>query len=213
MMAIRYNLLMMGYPSSTTNVNINYGVYSWGSVEVMYPNSLGLSYALSNGYTNNTGSTNLQIGCVYNFVDSMYVPWQYTDASNVTHYGVDFLNNSSNSAPNFNFQTLIYDGGVSYKIKEALRMKITFLPLPAGYTLKAQYAINRGNFVLSPTASAGDSSLVLEINNGRFNELQWGFTGTSTGVSSPATITGVTMEIQPLPDETDFAAQIGTTPQ
>lgn len=212
MMSIRYNLLMIGYPTSTTNVNINYGIYTWGSVEVMYPNSLGLSYALSNGFTNNTGSTNLQIGCVYNFVDTMYVPWRYTDGGGQTHYGVDLLNNSSTSAPNFNLLTLIYDGGVSYKIKEALRMKLTFLPLPAGYTLQAQYAINRGSFVLSPTASAGDTSLVFEINNARFNELQWGLTGTSTGVSSPLTLTGVTMEIQPLPDETDLAAPTGNQP-
>lgn len=208
MMSIRYNLLMIGYPSSTTNVNLNYGVYSWGSVEVMYPNSLGLSYTLSNGLLNSSPTNNLQIGCVYNFVDSMYVPWQYTDASSVTHYGVDLVNNFSTPATTFNFQTLIYDGGVSYKTKEALRMKLTFLSLPAGYTLQAQYSINRGAFQLSPTAQVGDTALVFEIDQGRFHELQWGFTGTTSGAMSPLELTGVTMEILPLPEEADVAAPV-----
>lgn len=213
MMSMRYNLLMIGYPSSTTNVNINYGVYTWGSVELMYPNSLAFSYALSNGLLNNntSGNTNLQIGCVYNFVDTMYIPWQYTDSHSVTHYGVDKLSNSSTPAPNFNLRSLIYDGGVSYKTKNSLRMQITFLPLPAGYTLQAFYSLERGADQLSPSAVAGDRKLVFEIDNARFHELQWGFTGTSSGATTPLVVTGLTMEIQPLEDESDLRAEITVT--
>jgi hypothetical protein len=206
MMAIRYNLLLLGYPSTTTNVNINYGVYSWGSVEVMYPNSLGLSYALSNAIMNNNtgGISNLKIGCVYNFVDSMYVPWQYT-LGGVTYYGVDLLNNFSTPATNFNFRTLIYDGGVTYKIKNSLKMQLTFLSLPAGYTLQARYRVNRGADVLSPVASTGDTKIVFEIDNSRFTELDWGFVGSSSGATSPAVFTGLTMEIDPLVEEGDLS--------
>lgn len=206
MMAIRYNLLLIGYPSSTTNVNVNYGVYSWGSVELMYPNSLGYSYQLSNGLVNTTASAALQIGCVYNFVDTTYTPWQYTDANNVTHYGLDLLNNSSAPAPVFNFRTLIYDGGESYKKKLALRMQITFLALPSGVTLQPFYSLNRGADVLGPTAVAGDTKAVLELDNARFNEIQWGFTGTNVGATSPVTITGVTMELDPLSEEVAITA-------
>lgn len=208
MMAIRYNLLMIGYPSSTTNIAIDYGVYTWGSVELMYPNSLGFSYALSNGVLNNNtdGNTNLQIGCVYNFVDTMYTPWKYTDSNSVTHFGVDLINNSSTPAPNFNLRSLIYDGGVSYKTKNSLRMQVTFLPLPTGYTLQAFYSLNRGADVLSDNAAVGDEKLVFEIDNARFHELQWGFYGTSSGATIPAVITGLTMEIQPLEDESDLRA-------
>jgi hypothetical protein len=209
MLTMRYNLLEIGYPSSTTNPNLNYGVYSWGSVELMYPNSLTFDYALSNGLLNNTGATNLQIGCVYNFVDTMYVPWQYTDANSVTHYGVDLLNNFSTPATNFNLRSLIYDGGVSYKVKNSLRMQITFLPLPSGYTLQAFYSLNRAADVLSPTAVAGDHKLVFEIDNARFNELQWGLIGTSSGATTPIDFTGLTMEIQPLVDESDLRAAEG----
>lgn len=208
MMAIRYNLLMIGYPSTTTNVSLNYGIYTWGSVEVMYPNSLGYDYVLSNGLQNVTGSNGLQIGCVYNFVDTMYTSWQYTDNGGVTHYGLDVLNNSSAPAPNWNWRSLIFDGGAVYKVKEANRLQITFLPLAAGSTLTPFYNINRSGDVQGPTASVGSSKIVIDIGNGnaRYHEFQYGFTGTSG--ATPVTITGVTFETDPLPEEVTLHAQL-----
>ena len=77
MMDLRYNILLIGYPSSTTNVNLKYGLYSWGNVELAYPNSFGYQYALSNGlYTTTQGGiSGLQIGMIKNFVDTLYVSW------------------------------------------------------------------------------------------------------------------------------------------
>jgi len=213
MFTSRYNLLMMGYPTSTTNPNINYGVWSWGTVELTYPNSYGLSYTLANGILNNNtnGVTNFQIGCVYNFVDAMYIPWSYT-LGGQTYYGVDFLNNSSTPAQTFNWQSLIWDGGIRYKEKNALRLKLSFLPLPANTTLTAQYSVDRGAWVTadpvsgtSYSAKTGDTSLVVELNNLRFHEIQWGFQGTcSSNATTAPTITGVTLEIDPLVTEVDL---------
>lgn len=205
MLTSRYNLLMIGYPSSTTNVNLNYGIWSWGSVELTFPNSYCLSYTLSNGLLNYSTANNLQIGCCQNFVDTMYTSWQYTDGTGTIHYALDIVDNFSTPANNFNWLSLIYDGGVVYKTKQAYRMKIKFLPLPANTTLQAKYSVNRNSFVYSPTAVTGDTNVVLEINNGRFHELQWGFEGTTTptATSAPA-ITGVTMEIGPLPEEVEL---------
>lgn len=209
MMAARYNLLMLGYPSSTTNVNLNYGTYSWGAVELTYPNSFGYSYALSNGQLNYSAANNLQIGMMENFVDTLYTSWQYTDANSVTHYGMDILNNSSSVAPSFQWQSLIYDGGARYKQKRALRYKINFLPLPSGCTLTAMYNIDREGWISADPASGipygantGERAITIELNNSRFHELQWGFQGTGSG-ATPPTITGVTMEIDPNEAETD----------
>jgi hypothetical protein len=210
MMDVRYNLLMLGYPSSTTNVNTNYGIYSWGCVELTYPNSFGYSYALSNGYQNYSASNNLKIGCIKNFVDTMYLSWQYTDSGSVTHYGLDIIDNNSTPAPNFNWQSLIYDGGVRYKLKKGLRYKINFLPLPSGCTLTANYMIDRGTPISADpdtstaySAVVGETSIVIELNNARYHELQWGFSGTCSSLAtSPPTITGITMESDGLEDET-----------
>lgn len=207
MFTSRYNLLLMGFPSTTTNPNLRYGVYSWGTVELTFPNSLCLSYKLANGLTNYMASpaNNLTIGCCVNFVDMLYVSWSYVDANSVTHYGLDVVDNTSTPAASWDFQTLIYDGGVVYKTKNAHRYKLKFLPLPSGTTLQAKYSLDRGAYALSPTAVAGDTNIVMEIDNGRFHELQWGFQGTAnnTAVNAP-TITGVTMELDPLQSEVDI---------
>lgn len=200
----RYNLLMMGYPGSSTNPNLNYGIWSWGSTELTFPNSYGLSYTLSNGILNNNtnGISNLQIGCVYNFVDSMYVPWSYTQGGS-TFYGVDLLNNFSTPATSFSWQSLIYDGGVRFKQKNLLRVKLSFLPLPSGSTLQVGYALDRGNFVYSNSAGTGDTAITLEANNARFHEVQISFQGTCTTATSPPTITGVTYEVSSNAEEID----------
>ena len=209
MMDARYNLLMIGYPSTTTNVNLTYGVYSWGAVELTYPNSFGYSYALSNGLQNYSAANNLQIGCIRNFVDTLYISYQYTDTNSVIHYALDVVDNSSTAAPNFSWQSLIWDGGVRYKTKKALRLKINFLPLPTGCSITANYTKNRGTTISADpvtgipyTASTGDTDILVDLSNVRFHELQWGFTGTASG-TTPPTITGITLETDPLEDEVD----------
>lgn len=207
MMTSRYNLLMIGYPTTTTNTNIVYGVYSWGTVELTFPNSLCVSYQLANGQTHFdfVNDNELKIGCVANFVDSMYVSWAYLDPSDKWYYGLDLVDNFSTPAATWDWQSLIYDGGAVYKTKNAHRYKLKFLPLPSGTTLQAKYSLDRGAYVLSPTAVAGDTNIVMEIDSGRFHELQWGFQGTNIGTAiSPPTITGITMELDPLSTEVDI---------
>jgi hypothetical protein len=209
MMAPRNNLLMIGYPSTTTNVNIKYGIYSWGSVELVYPNSFGYSYALSSGFYNYASANNLQIGMIKNFVDTMFVASRST-VSGTTTYQLDTLNNSSNAAGVFSWDSLIYDGGVRYKQKELNRIKISFLPWPANATLTVYYALERGSKVqadpVSTTAyspATGDTSIVIDVNK-RFYEAQWGFSGTCSSPATPPTITGIVAEVDSLGVEADL---------
>lgn len=208
MMSVRYNLLLIGYPSSTTNINLNYGIYTWGSVEVAYPNSLGYSYQLSNGQVNTSVATALQIGCVYNFVDTCYTAWQYTDTGGITRYGLDLLNNSSSPAPVFSWRSLIFDSGVSYHLQKALRLQITFpVALPAGCTITPFYNINRGADIVGTPVTTGATKAVMELDNATGLEHQWGFTGVNaSGTSIAAIINGVTAEIDSLSDETGITA-------
>lgn len=211
MMAIRNNLLTLGYPSATTNVNIKYGVYNWGAVELMYPNSFGYSYALSNTTYNKTSTNNLQIGMVKNFVDTMYVASRKTVSGTTTYY-LDVVNNSSLPATSFSWTSLIYDGGVRYKQKEAGRLKLTFLSWPANATLNAWYALDRATPVTKDpisnnnySPSTGDTSLIIEVSDvRRFYEAQWGFYGTCNNPASRPTFTSITMEVDPLQSEADL---------
>lgn len=216
MLASRYGVLMIGYPSVTANQNTNFGVWSWGTVELTYPNSYGLSYELANGAQKYTPANNLQIGAVYNFVDTMYISWGYVGSDNIQRYGVDRVNNFSTPATKFSYRSLIWDGGVTYKQKRGARMKLRFLPLPVGVTLQAFYSADRGADVLSPTAVAGDRSLVFECTV-RFDEIQWGFVGTSDSTTTvPLTILDASFQLDPLAEEEDMRkdevnANTGTT--
>ena len=210
MMAPRYNLLMCGYPSVTTNTSLKYGIYSWGSVELIYPNSFGYSYAMSHATYNYSAANNLQIGMIMNFVDTMYVASRKTVTGTTTYY-LDTVNNSSTPAATFNWSSLIYDGGVRYKQKQLMRYKVNFLPWPANATLTVWYALERGSRVtadpITSTAyspATGDTSIVIDIAPGRFYEAQWGFTGTCSNPALPPTITGVTAEVDPLQSEIDL---------
>lgn len=209
MMAPRNNLLMIGYPSKTTNVNIKYGVYSWGAVELIYPNSFGYSYALSNSTYNYSVANNLQIGMIKNFVDTMYIASRRTVTGTTTYY-LDRVNNSSTPASTFSWTSLIYDGGVRYKQKNYGRLKVNFLPWPSGATLTIWFITDRGpQVVADPTTGApyspvtGDTSVVVDADPGRFYEGQWGFYGTCSNPSSVPTFTGVDMEVDPLQSEED----------
>lgn len=199
MFTSRYNLLMMGYPSSSTNPNINYGVWSWGAVELTFPNSYGLSYTLSNGFLNNTSPiSNLTIGTCCNFVDTMYMSWSYTDAGAVTHYGLDILDNFSAAATTATWRSLIYDGGSRYQEKLATRYKVSFTSLPDGCLVTPFYSLDRGADVVSVGPGiSGSTNALMDINT-RFHEIQYGFTITcAANTTTPPTITGVTMEIDP----------------
>jgi hypothetical protein len=206
MMTSRYGVLMMGYPSVTNLTNINFGVWSWGTVELTYPNSYGLSYKLANGLENYTSANQLQLGCVYNYVDTMYISWSYIDANSVQHYGMDRLNNFCPPANNFMLRSLIWDGGVTYKQKRGARVKITLLPLPAGYTVNSFYNVNRGVDIMSPdTAVQGDQSIIQEATP-RGIEFQWGFKGTTNGATLPAVFLDSSMQIDPQKQEEDMRA-------
>lgn len=198
----RYNLLMMSYPSSTTNPNINYGIWSWGTVELTFPNSYGLSYTLSNGQLNYSASNLVKIGCCQNFVDAMYTSWQYTDSNSVIHYGLDLVDNFSNAAESGTWKSLIYDGGSRFKQKLATRLKISFVSLPTGSAVTPFYIIDRGNKVSgSASAGTGDTNILLEMNL-RFHEIQYGFDFTCpSGLTTPPIITGVTLELDPTETE------------
>jgi hypothetical protein len=210
MLTARYSLLLAGYPSVTTNTAIKYGIRSWGSVELTFPNAYGYSYSPSHGNLFNTGTLNLQQGCVVNFIDSLYSSWQYTDGAGATHYGLDVVDNFSVPASTFNWTSLIWDGGVVYKSKKLLRMKLKFLPLPAGYTLNLFYTLDRTTTVTSGTPVTGSTSLLLDASQARFHEVQWGFTGTNISATIPLVITGVTIEIDPLPTEIDLRNDTAT---
>src|ERR1019366_7788407 len=103
--------------SITTNVNIPYGIYSFGRVDTSFPNSFGFSYLLSTGSTNWSNTNNLTIGMVKNFGDTLHISWR--DDSKTPSYGVDVVNSSSPMPRFAKWEDTIFDHGYVGKEKEA----------------------------------------------------------------------------------------------
>ncbi len=205
----RYTILYMGYPGYTTDPNLEYGIWSWGAVELTFPNSYGLSYLQSPNVNYFTTQNQRRLGCCVNYVDALYSTWSYVDDNGVSHYGIDRMNNSSPPASTFGWRSLIYDGTAVYKQKLAVRYKLTFEVLPDGTTITPWVIKDRGEKQYGSNAISGDSNVFFELNNLRFHELQWGFDGTYTGTAlTPPTILGISMQLDPniwegdlIPDE------------
>ena len=210
----RYNVLIMGYPSFTTDPNIDYGLWSWGGVELTYPNSYIYSYSQSIvGYDQNTNTktnqnytstNNLKLGCAVNFVDALYSSWQYTDSNGVVHSGLDVVDNFSDPATYATYTSLIFDGGTVYKEKMAVRYKVSCEALPSGWTLIPWWSVDRQPRQYGASVGQGATSAFVEWNNMRFHELQYGFVLINNGATAPAVILGVAPEIDPLSNEVDL---------
>lgn len=220
----RYSTLLMAWPSTTTNPNINYGAYSWASTDKNYAPSFGYNYTLSTGSTNYSNSNNLQIGMIQNFGDLLHISWR--DDLN-GGYGVDALTASSAPASYATFNSMIFDNGYVSKQKEGDYMEASWLPLPNGVTIVLKYQVNRGGWVYSNGSTAtsvggftntntwqdGDGYARLSIGEntaqvigqsnepGRFNEIQLGMDIYCSGATTSPTVTSISLVFDDMRDE------------
>lgn len=181
MMTIKDNLLHLGFPSSTTNVAIEHGVYTWGSLEKNYPASFGYSYLISTQTNLNTAGT-LQLGCVRNFGDEMYLSWK-----DGTSYGLDIVDSNCDPASVYKFRARRFDAGSVRKDKKALKMAIDADALPTGTIITPVFSINGAADVPNATMVAGDTEKIVAIppTNMKFKRITYGFDGTCSGTISP----------------------------
>lgn len=187
MMTVRRGILLIGYPSTTTNQSLEHGIYSTGSITSEYPESFGFSYVTSNGNILNNGSNNLKLGMVKNFGDTLYVSWR-DDSVSPQKYSVDIVNNSSNPAAYGTLETLIHDDNRPYAPKSAHTLVATSDPLPADCTIKLKYKIdNEADWNYSDTFSTEDQTrYIWPLKDGlRYKDLEFGIDVTCAGTTSP----------------------------
>lgn len=220
---VRYGVHLLGWPSTTANTDVPYGVYSWGKVDYSQPNSFGYSYILSTGSQAVTGSNNLTIGMVRNFGNILHISWR-DDSSGTITYGVDVVNASSTPPAFAKWESLIFDAGMVTREKQISYLEANWLDIQDGVSIVLKYSINRGPWVYSSgdTSNATDgfsnSNLWspddypnygrLDVGNQsgtiqeRFNELQIGIDiYCDSTVTQPPVIVGVSAIFDPLATE------------
>ena len=182
MACIRRSVFLQGYPTSTTNLSLQHGVYSWGAVDKNYPDGLGYSYSISTATRLNTGANNLRIGMIKNFGDKLYISWR--DSSS---YGVDIVDNNSDPFAEGTIESLIMDDGRPDKTKMALERVISFEALPTGATVTAQYKVDREtSWQGIETATVGKTELRQNIDK-RHKEIQFAINMVATTVTPKIT--------------------------
>ncbi len=145
---VRYGIHLLGWPSTTANTDIPYGIYGWGKTDASQPNSFGYSYILSTGTQYKTGSNNLTIGMVQNFGNILHISWR-DDSSGTTTYGVDVVDASSTPAPYAIWESLIEDAAFTTKQKLASYVEAKWLEIQDGVSIVLKYSIDRGDWVYS----------------------------------------------------------------
>lgn len=173
---------LFAWPSVTTNSAIKMGVYSYGRVDINFPDSFVYSYTLSTDDSHWSSSNNLTIGMVKSFGDILHISWLDNGV-----YGVDVVDNTSAPAPRAVWESLIQDYGYVGKEKTAAYMTANWEPLPVGSYLMLKYKLDReADWHYSPQYASiaseeyldGDGSVRFDIGdvNGaaRFSEAQYG---------------------------------------
>lgn len=203
-MAVRNDILLVGFPGLTTNTSVQFGVYSFGSTDKNYSDSFGYNYIISTQSQLYSNSNNLRIGTVRSFGNMLHISWR--DDLN-GGYGVDVVNNSNNPAPTAIWQSMIFDGGYIHKQKTAVYMEVYWAAMPSGASVQMGWDIDRtGVFTTSPSYSStvlwnngqnGNNYARFDItsgNGGRFHEIQLQVIVTSNNtVTTRPIITGISL--------------------
>lgn len=198
MMTVRDNLLHLGYPSTTNNTSIEHGVHSWGSLEKNYPASWGnLDYVISTQTKLNTAGT-LQLGCVRNFGDEMYISWK-----DGTNYGLDIVDSYCDPAPVFKFRALAFNAGAKFKKKQAIKVAVFSDALPEDIEITPVTNIDGAGDITYDAMGEDDTEGFGSLERGKNRQIVYGFDGTSSGTETPV-IHSVALEWLPLADEKGF---------
>lgn len=186
MSTVRRGVHLLGFPSSTTNTDIEHGVYSFGAVDKDFDDSFGYNYTISTGTRTNT-SGNLKIGMIKNFGDKLFISWQ----DGAANFGVDLVDNTSDPYAEAEWRSLFFDGSIPTKDKQADYLEVEFEELPAGVTVTPKYRTARNGAWTSGTAVTSGTVAKMSINK-RFTSIQVGFDVAITGTETP-TFTAVVL--------------------
>jgi hypothetical protein len=225
MMAVRREIMMVGFPSWTTSQKTRFGIHGWGAIDKNFPNCFTYNYAVPSTTQGqyNTDDQMLRIGCVYNFGDTLFYGYEVTTTTHpegaepvtTVDPSLAVVDNLCGAATSFYWQSLVYDAGSPILEKSALRIGLYFNALPTGCTLTPIYRIDDGAvdfegvesitiggkkwYKGTKTATAGMKEVTCEVGGvgtKRIHEFQCGFIGTTSNGMTPPVIKQVVAEVK-----------------
>lgn len=164
-MTMWQTLLRVGVSGNSDSDVIEKMVYSYGSLNDQYPNSLSGDYPISTGRRLST----VKIGCVIPVDKKLLMGWQDGVA-----YGVDVVDPAGAPYPDATMEFLIQDEGQVSKGKMAQAIRADFEALNEGECVGLKMKIDRAEnwTTLKEMATAGETTARENIDNGRHREYQ-----------------------------------------
>jgi hypothetical protein len=189
------SLIHFGAVANSSSTTLTRAVYSWGTINKLYPETLSLDYPISTGST----GTSVKIGLVYPVGQTLLIGWQDGNS-----YGCDQVNFSNRPASYGTINTLTMDGGQVWKQNLVMKARADHKTLLTGETITMKYRLDReSNW--ETTGSITDTSgqfTMINVANGRGKEYQFGVDMYSTNGTSPTLL-----EMSGLVDDTSEESQ------
>ena len=183
-----------GLAGDSNSNDINKAVYTYGSKNYRYPDTLTCDYPISTGNYLNT----VKIGMILPFNKELLVSWQ----DNVS-YGVDYINVGNAPYPTAYLEMMVEDLDIPYKEKQATQLVATFDPLLTGESVNVKYINEETDTIWntnSESPTVGDITVRKIIPNGRYFHMRIGVDLSITGSTSP-TLKSVVLESDNLTEE------------
>ena len=169
----------------STSTDVERGVYTWGSLNRIFPEGLAFDYPLSIGRQTGTG---VKVGMVHPSGQNLFIGWQNSNA-----FGVDKVSLSNEPYSTATYETLIIDYDLISQKHLPLTARAEFKPLRTGESVAIKFKADRAEtWTTLETQSTVGATHVREQINGEMREVQLAIDVTC-GSTSP-TITGITLE-------------------
>jgi hypothetical protein len=189
-------MLRFGVTGNSDSTEIQRGVYSWGSLNVKYSDSLSFDYPISTGQYGDT----VKIGLVYPVNRKLIIGWQDGAA-----FGADYVDTANPCYNEGTIEFMLEDDDAIWKEKEAISLVANFNPLKNGQSIDLKYKIDREDnwHNLGKVSKEGETKARLQISKGgsRYKEIQYAVDLYSETGESPVLL-GVTLEKDLLEKET-----------
>ena len=169
----------------STSTDVERGVYTWGSLNRIFPQGLAFDYPLSLGRQTGTG---VKIGMVHPSGQNLFTSWQ-----NSNTFGVDKVSLSNEPYQTATYETLIIDYNLISQQHLPLLARVDFQALRTGETITIKVKKDRADsWTILKTQSTVGATTVRGTIRGEAKEIQLAVDVTC--LTTSPTITGITLE-------------------
>ena len=172
------SLLRIGVAGGGTSTVIQKGVYTWGSLNTRYAESLSYDYPMSTGTL--TGTTT-KVGMVTVVNKKMLISLQ----DNIS-YGVDYVDSANDPYATGTLELKVDDEQAYWHDKAADTAITHFDELNSGETVRIKYKLDEdSSFTTKATSTVDDTSVKIPINGKRYKQYQLAVDLETTTTTSP----------------------------